>query len=114
MGDDLREFSSRLKAHIDVGYQSCIDDGVLLNAAPLHDLLPSWRETEKAWKELESGKYDWAHQAMRHWPDRVTEACSTNRSFAIAHGPEHLCKVDPPKASKKRGRKVKQPTDELL
>lgn len=106
MGDDLREFAARLKAHIDTGYQSCIDDGVLLNAAPLHDLLPSWPDTRPAWKELEAGKYDWAHQAMRHWPDRVTKACRTNRSFAIAHGLEHLCPADPPKA-KKRGREAK-------
>ena len=105
--DDLREFLGRIKAHIDAGYQSCIDDGVLLNAAPLHDLLPSWPETRAAWKELEAGKYDWAHQAMRHWPDRVTEACRTNRSFAIAHGLEHLCPADPPKAAKKRGRGAK-------
>lgn len=111
MGDDLREFAARLKAHIDAGYQSCIDDGVVLNAAPLHDLLPSWRETgtspndpAKAWRALAAGKFDWAHQAMRYWPDRVTEACRTNRSFAIAHGLEHLCPAEPPKA-KKRGRK---------
>ena len=104
-GDDLREFIARLKAHIDTGYESCIDDGVLLNAAPLHDLLPSWPETAAAWKDLQQGKYDWAHQAMRHWPDRVTEACRTNRSFAIAHGLEHLCPADPPKGTQKRGRK---------
>lgn len=104
--DDLREFSARLKAHIDAGYESCIDDGVLLNAAPLHDLFPSWTDTRAAWKDLEVGKYDWAHQAMRHWPERVTEACRSNRSFAIAHGLEHLCPAAPPKAAKKRGRKA--------
>jgi hypothetical protein len=101
--DDLREFAARLKAHIDAGYESCIDDGVLLNAAPLHDLLPSWPDCRAAWKDLESGKFDWAQQAMRHWPERVTDACRTNRSFAIAHGVEHLCPPDPP--NQKRGRK---------
>lgn len=103
--DDLREFSARLKAHIDAGYESCIDDGVLLNAAPLHDLFPSWTDTRAAWRELEAGKYDWAHQAMRHWPDRVTDACRSNRSFAIAHGLEHLCPAAPAKAGKKKGHK---------
>jgi len=109
--DDLREFSARLKAHIDAGYESCIDDGVLLNAAPLHDLLPSWREAakgvndpKKAWEALAAEKFEWAHQAMRHWPDRVTEACRSNRSFAIAHDLEHLCPAAPPKAAKKQGR----------
>jgi hypothetical protein len=75
------------------------------SSAPLHDLLPSWPETRAAWKELEAGEFDWAHQAMRHRPDRVTEACRTNRSFAIAHNPEHLCPAAPPKAGKKPGRK---------
>ena len=112
-GDDVREFSARLKTHIDAGYESCLDDGVLLNAAPLYDLLPSWPETRAAWKELEAEKYEWTHQAMRHWPERVTEACRTNRSFAIAHNLEHLCPADPPKAGKPRGRK-KIDTSDLL
>lgn len=111
--DDLREFSARLKAHIDAGYESCIDDGVLLNAAPLHDLFPSWTDTRAAWKELEACKYDWAHQAMRHWPDRVTEACRINRSFAIAHGLEYLCPAAPAKAAKKLG-KAKPQLEDLL
>jgi hypothetical protein len=91
--DDLRDFSARIKAHIDAGYVSCIDDGVLLNAAPIYDLLPSWREAakgvndpRKAWEALNAGKFEWAHQAMRHWPDRVKEVCRGNRSIAIAHG----------------------------
>ncbi len=54
--------------------------------APLLQLLPSWPETEKAWKELEEEKFAWSHQAMYLWPDRVREKCKTDRSFAIAHG----------------------------
>ena len=84
--EDLREFSTRLQTISNGGYTFCIDDGVLLNAAPLHPLLPSWPETKKTWKELEDEKYEWAQQAMKHWPDRVKEACKTNKSFAIAHG----------------------------
>jgi hypothetical protein len=84
--DDLREFSKRIKAITDRGYTPHIDDGVLLNAAPLHEILPSWPETKKAWQELERGDYDWANQAMEFWPDRVKEKCKTNKSFAIAHG----------------------------
>ncbi|EFK06071.1 conserved hypothetical protein [delta proteobacterium NaphS2] len=86
--DDVQEFSKRLDAVIQGGYTPHIDDGVLLNAAPLWELLPSWPDTKKAWQELEKGKYDWAHQAMDHWPDRVREKCKTNKSFAIAHGLE--------------------------
>lgn len=84
--EDVEEFSKRLNAVLARGYTPCIDDGVLLNAAPLWELLPSWPETKKAWKELEDEKYEWAHQAMLHWPERVKKACQTNKSFAIAHG----------------------------
>jgi len=52
----------------------------------LHEILPSWSETKKAWQELEAGEYDWAQQAMEYWPDRVKEKCKTNKSFALAHG----------------------------
>jgi len=86
--DDVQEFSKRLNAIIQRGYTPHIDDGVLINAAPLWELLPSWPDTKKAWQELEDGKYDWAHQAMDHWPDRVKEQCKTNKSFAIAQGLE--------------------------
>lgn len=86
LADDLTKFSANLKTITERGYTSQIDDGVLLNAAPLHEVLPSWPETRAAWKELEDGKYDWSHQAMAYWPDRVKAACLTNKSFAIAHG----------------------------
>lgn len=66
-----------------------IEDGVLLNVALLWELIPSWqKEPKKAWEALERGDYDWSHQAMDHWPDRVKEKCKTNKSYAIAHGLE--------------------------
>jgi len=86
VADDLRDFSKRIKEITDRGYTPHIDDGVLLNAAPLHPLLPSWPDAQAAWEELEAGEYDWAQQAMEYWPDRVKKACQTNKSFAIAHG----------------------------
>ena len=86
MAEDLREFTKQIKEITDRGYTPHIDDGVLLNAAPLHPLLPSWPDTKTAWKELEAGDYDWAQQAMEYWPARVKAACQTNKSFAIAHG----------------------------
>jgi len=86
LSDDLRDFSKNLQNIIQAGYTPHIDDGVLLNAAPLHTLLPSWPETKKAWLELVDEKYEWAQQAMDHWPERVKVKCKTNKSFAIAHG----------------------------
>ena len=37
------------------------------------------------------GDYNWARQAMDHWPQRPKEECKNDKSFAIAHG---LKKVD--------------------
>jgi hypothetical protein len=53
---------------------------------------------------LEAGEYDWAHLAFTIWPRRVEKLCVTDRSVAIAHGLEHLCKVEPPKPKKKQGK----------
>ena len=85
--DDIREFSRRIDAVIQRGYTPHIDDGVLINMAPLWELIPSWKaEPKKCWERLERGDYDWSHQAMDHWPERVLEKCKTNKSYAIAHG----------------------------
>lgn len=73
-----------------VGWAPELDDGVILNLAPLRELMPSWKEPEKFWRELEEGKYDWSYTAMRYWPDRVGEKCKKNRSYAIAHGRTEL------------------------
>jgi len=104
--DDLREFSNRIKVITDKGYTPHIDDGVLLNAAPLFEILPSWPEAKNAWQELEDGDYDWARQAMEYWPERVREKCKINRSFAIAHGLEDLFeeKTSTPKKGRRKAR----------
>ncbi len=89
--DDVREFSKRIKKITDRGYTHHIDDGVLINMAPLWELIPSWQsELKKAWQSLEKGDWDWSYQAMNHWPERVKEKCRKNKSYAIAHGLEDL------------------------
>lgn len=71
-----------------------LDDGVILNFAPLWRLVPqsrSWQaECKKAWDKLVSGEYDWAHLAMHLWPERVVPKCIDDRSLAIAHGLEEV------------------------
>ncbi len=71
-----------------------LDDGVIINFAPLWRLVPQhrpWqRELKATWDALCEGKYDWAHLAMRLWPERVVPKCGTDRSLAIAHGLEDV------------------------
>jgi N-6 DNA Methylase len=84
--DDLQEFAARLGQITQRGYTPHIDDGVLLNAAPLWELLPSWPETQNAWRKIQGGEYDWAQQAMEYRPDQVNQKCKIDKSLAIAHG----------------------------
>jgi hypothetical protein len=74
-----------------VGWVPEIDDGIIINLAPLHELIPSWKaEPNKHWEKLKAGDYDWSCTAMRYWPGRVLEKCRINKSFAIAHGTAEL------------------------
>ncbi|MCG3145054.1 MAG: hypothetical protein HONDAALG_02595 [Gammaproteobacteria bacterium] len=93
--NDLENFNQHIQAVLQlknergetVGWSPKIDDGVILNLAPLYELLPSWKaEPKKYWGLLQAGKYDWSATARRYWPDRVLEKCKTNKSYAIAHG----------------------------
>jgi len=90
---ELQELREKLLRVAGLPYKPDLNDGVIINASPLHKLfrLRSWaKETEKVWKKLEKGDYDWAHMAYTIWPDRVREVCRRNRSIAIAHGLEEL------------------------
>jgi len=91
---DLQRFEAALRRILEmknesgetVGWTREADDGVILNLAPLHDLMPALKEPEKFWRALEAGEYDWSHTAMRYWPKRVLEKCKKNKSYAIARG----------------------------
>ncbi len=71
-----------------------LNDGVILNFAPLWRLVPqhkAWQnECKSAWDKLYKGNYDWAHLAMHLWPERVVPKCAKDRSLAIAHGLEEV------------------------
>jgi hypothetical protein len=63
----------------------------MINSAALWPLLePQWKDPKKWWKELASAQgkkdYDWAHLAMRYWPNRVDDKCQKDPSLAVAHG----------------------------
>jgi len=92
---DLEAFAQRLAAIASarnergetVGWAPEPDDGVILNLAPLHTIVPAWSsEPRKHWERLEAGDFDWSHTAMRYWPDRVAAKCRSDKSYAIAHG----------------------------
>jgi len=86
---EIKEFRETLEKIARSGYNPDFDDGVILNMAPLHELIP-WNEPAKYQKDLEAGKYDWAHIAMKYWHERVEEKCKKDKSLAIAHGLEEL------------------------
>jgi hypothetical protein len=88
-------------------YKPDLNDGVIINAAPLWKLfgLKKWQKSCKAcWEKLEAGEYDWSHMAMNLHPDQVHEKCKSDKSLAIAHGLEELY-VEPENPKKKGKRK---------
>jgi len=91
--EELRAFRDEL-ARVAPLWNPNLDDGVIINFAPLWRLVPrhrSWqRERKRVWDRLLAGDYDWAHLAMRLWPERVVPRCAEDPSLAIAHGLQDL------------------------
>jgi len=56
---ELRDFHDKLKRVTDLDLEPDLDDGVVLNIAPLYELIP-WREAKKYWEDLMKGKYEWS------------------------------------------------------
>ncbi len=95
--DELRAFLDEVKRVAPL-WNPDLDDGVIINFAPLWRLVPqnkSWqKELKSTWDALCEGKYDWAHLAMHLWPERVVPKCAKDRSLAIAHGLEDVFWVE--------------------
>ncbi len=91
--DELRAFRDEL-VRVAPLWNPDLDDGVVINASFLHRLFlhtkPWAKECESHWEKLKAGEYDWAHLAMRLWPERVAPKCAEDRSLAIAHGLEDV------------------------
>jgi hypothetical protein len=106
---ELSDFRAELLRVAALPYRPELDDGVIINAAPLHTLFRhrGWAgATRDCWQKLERGDYDWAHLAYQIWPERVREKCRSDRSLAIAHDLEevYVAPPAPPKKAGKRGR----------
>ena len=101
---ELQDFAERLRRAADLRIDFDQNDGVILNLAPLWELVP-WSEPKKYWEELQEGKYDWTHIAYQLWPERVKEKCKRDRSLAIAHGLEEVCEVNACETKMRAGRR---------
>lgn len=107
---ELENFKDELLRVAQLPYKPNQDDGVLITAAPLHNLFrhPKWKkDTEACWKKLEKGEYDWAHLAYSIWPDRVRKKCVKDLSMAIGHGLEDICEVKPKEKKEKKSKEIK-------
>ena len=66
---ELETFRSEAERIANLGWQPDLDDGMVLNAAPLADLFPAWGEATKYRKELRAGNYEWA--AVAQYSDQL-------------------------------------------
>ena len=95
--EELRAFLEEIK-RVSPLWSPDLNDGVIINFAPLWRLVPQhkpWqKELKTTWDALCEGEYDWAHLAMHLWPERVIPKCVKDRSLAIAHGLEDILWVE--------------------
>lgn len=95
-----------------------LDDGVIINFAPLWRLVPHHRPWQKeckaTWDALCAGAYDWSHLAMHLWPERVVPKCEQDRSLAIAHGLEEVFWAECPDGKWKPLPKPARPLADLI
>jgi hypothetical protein len=88
--EELQAFRDEV-ARVTPLFDPNLDDGVLINAAPLHRLFAhaGWRrDTQTAWTQLVRGDFEWSHMALHLWPERVIPQCAEQRHLALAHDQE--------------------------
>jgi hypothetical protein len=56
---ELRDFEDKLRRAAKLNLEPDLNDGVVLNVAPLYELVP-WKEAKNYWDELLEGKYEWS------------------------------------------------------
>ena len=88
---ELRTFQEEIE-RIAPLWNPDLNDGVMINFAPLWRLVPQHRtwqkECKECWDKLVASGYDWSHLALYLWPERVVPKCQEDASLAIAHGLE--------------------------
>jgi hypothetical protein len=58
---ELRWFRDEAEQIAALGWDPDLDDGIVLNAAPLAGIFPGWKDATAARAEIKAGKYPWAH-----------------------------------------------------
>jgi hypothetical protein len=56
---ELRDFEEKLRRVANLHLEPDLNDGVVLNIAPLCELVP-WKESKKYWEKLRDGEYEWS------------------------------------------------------
>ncbi len=56
---ELRDFEDKLRRAANLHVVPDLNDGVVLNIAPLRELVP-WKEAKSYWDDLMDGKYEWS------------------------------------------------------
>ena len=69
LAEELRVFRREAERIAHLGWVPDLDDGAVLNAAPLADLFPAWKKAAEYRDELRAGKYEWA--SVARWGDRL-------------------------------------------
>ncbi len=61
---ELYDFRDKLRRAANLQLVPDLNDGVVLNIAPLWELVP-WSEAKKYWEELRAGKYEWSSMSKQ-------------------------------------------------